>query len=428
LLVTISTQSMLFEDTVMLVLNFFGRTLTPWKPGGSDGVADENEEKAKKIAQQKLADGTKLKGVLWPGMDLFDSATPEMKRMRNQRKDTSVLEQMMATSTGVEPTEIVYHPNGQVSHSRDIFGPLSTENSPVSCYRHPLTIPTMLLISSQNQIQDPTPKKRKSRKTAALLDVSVNAPRIRAPRPRKNTASQTPLKCPSAALGNHGLPAHSFIQGSIPNPLANFGERYAPTSEEDVEFRMTIGGMTKKRAFGIFQDAPEVSPGWTESTLEDHRYMARLSLSRNILTLPLSRFDFSGDPKTGQPNSRRPSIYISPTPGAKQSTIHGFGKENGPSGFSPAVHHRQPMSTSASHIYPGQVFYDPILNPLYDPTFARSFPYVGQQTGYNEDLKPPPPRFHSTLHGQFRPIHPTPCRPEQPCYGADSSNNGQSMR
>jgi geranylgeranyl transferase type-2 subunit beta len=68
-------------------------------------------------------------------MDLFDSATPEMKRMRNQRKDSSILDQMMATSTGVEPTEVVYHLDGKVSHSRDIFGPLSTENSPVSSQR-----------------------------------------------------------------------------------------------------------------------------------------------------------------------------------------------------------------------------------------------------------------------------------------------------
>ena len=68
-------------------------------------------------------------------MDLFDSATPEMKRMRNQRKDSSILDQMIATSTGVQPTETVYLPDGQIHHSRDIFGPLSpfsTENSPVS--------------------------------------------------------------------------------------------------------------------------------------------------------------------------------------------------------------------------------------------------------------------------------------------------------
>jgi hypothetical protein len=79
----------------------------------------------------KLTDSAKLKGTIWPGMDLFDSATPEMKRMRNQKKDGTVLEQMLATSMGVEPAEISYHPNGEFRASRDIFGPLSTENSPV---------------------------------------------------------------------------------------------------------------------------------------------------------------------------------------------------------------------------------------------------------------------------------------------------------
>jgi hypothetical protein len=72
-------------------------------------------------------------------MDLFDSATPEMKRMRNQKKDGAILEQMLATSMGTEPAEISYHANGEFRASRDIFGPLSTENSPVS------TLPVLLV-------------------------------------------------------------------------------------------------------------------------------------------------------------------------------------------------------------------------------------------------------------------------------------------
>jgi hypothetical protein len=64
-------------------------------------------------------------------MNLFDSATPGMKRMRNQRKDGSILEQMIATSSIVEPLEFVYHADGELRNTRDIFGPLSIENSPV---------------------------------------------------------------------------------------------------------------------------------------------------------------------------------------------------------------------------------------------------------------------------------------------------------
>lgn len=51
--------------------------------------------------------------------------------MRNQRKDRSVLDDMMATSKGIEPAEVSYHPNGDFRGSRDIFGPLSTDGSPV---------------------------------------------------------------------------------------------------------------------------------------------------------------------------------------------------------------------------------------------------------------------------------------------------------
>jgi hypothetical protein len=65
-------------------------------------------------------------------MDLFDSATPEMKRLRNQKKDVSKLAQMKALSSEITPTEIVYSIDGEFQKERDIFGPLSCETSPVS--------------------------------------------------------------------------------------------------------------------------------------------------------------------------------------------------------------------------------------------------------------------------------------------------------
>jgi hypothetical protein len=98
--------------------------ITPRKPDQMD-----EDEKAK--TGEKSSESLKLKGIVYPGMDLFDSATPEMVRMRNQKKDGSILEQMIATSIEIEPAEISYHANGEFRSSRDIFGPLSTENTPV---------------------------------------------------------------------------------------------------------------------------------------------------------------------------------------------------------------------------------------------------------------------------------------------------------
>ena len=112
----------------LMVTNSLAGVSTPWKPATS---AEEDADNNKNPGE-KLTDSAKLKGVFWPGMNLFDSATPEMKRMRNQKKDGNILEQMIATSRDTEPAEISYHANGEFRASRDIFGPLSTENSPVS--------------------------------------------------------------------------------------------------------------------------------------------------------------------------------------------------------------------------------------------------------------------------------------------------------
>jgi hypothetical protein len=85
---------------------------------------DDTEDEAEK-------ESSKLKGVYWPGMDLFDSATAEMKRMRNQKKDGTALQQMKRSSAEIEPNEWVFNADGEFRKVRDIFDD-STESSPVS--------------------------------------------------------------------------------------------------------------------------------------------------------------------------------------------------------------------------------------------------------------------------------------------------------
>lgn len=67
-----------------------------------------------------VSESTKLKGVYWPGMDIFDSATPEMRRKRNQKKDSSVVEQLELNSQEVEPTELIFTPQGSFKRQRRI--------------------------------------------------------------------------------------------------------------------------------------------------------------------------------------------------------------------------------------------------------------------------------------------------------------------
>lgn len=71
-----------------------------------------------------------LKGVKWPGMSLFDSASLEDQRLRNQKKAESLLEQMEHNSVAVEPMEQIFWPEGQLKKQRLITG--NVESSPLS--------------------------------------------------------------------------------------------------------------------------------------------------------------------------------------------------------------------------------------------------------------------------------------------------------
>lgn len=76
-------------------------------------------------------DASKLKGVKYPGMGLFDAADDAQKRKRNQRKDDSIVRQMEETSSGIEPTECVWTEIGEFQRSRNIYATPSVEGSPV---------------------------------------------------------------------------------------------------------------------------------------------------------------------------------------------------------------------------------------------------------------------------------------------------------
>jgi hypothetical protein len=66
-------------------------------------------------------------------MDLFDSATPEMRRKRNQKKDSSVVEQLEINSQEVEATELIFTPQGSFKRQRRISSSVydDEESSPL---------------------------------------------------------------------------------------------------------------------------------------------------------------------------------------------------------------------------------------------------------------------------------------------------------
>lgn len=70
-----------------------------------------------------------LKGTCYPGMSIFDSASPGAQRKRNQRKKASIVEQIERESLQVEQLEQIYWPDGSLKMRRFITG--EVQSSPL---------------------------------------------------------------------------------------------------------------------------------------------------------------------------------------------------------------------------------------------------------------------------------------------------------
>ncbi|KAI9753953.1 MAG: hypothetical protein M1815_005929 [Lichina confinis] len=117
------------------------------------------DDTSEQVDAEKLDGDCQLKGVLWPGMDIFDSAPPEMKRQRNQKKDGSVIAQMQRNSALVRPTELIFWPSGDLKKERWIYSPTDSDFSEIAGGR-------------AMGRKRPVPTAR-----APLQDVSANVPR-----------------------------------------------------------------------------------------------------------------------------------------------------------------------------------------------------------------------------------------------------------
>ena len=155
----------------------------------------------------EISENSRLKGMIWPGMDLFDSASPEAKRKRNQRKDSSVLALMQTNAELVEPTEVIYFPSWELKQARFISGevessPLKEEDSPqpkrdrCRSIRAPLTELDQNTphLGKKTRGRRPSQKKQKAhrsivetRNSAIYIQDGSQSTSIRAKRPRKRT-------------------------------------------------------------------------------------------------------------------------------------------------------------------------------------------------------------------------------------------------
>lgn len=199
-----------------------------------------------------------LKGVKWPGMSIFDSASLEAQRLRNQKKDGSILEQMEYNSGAVEQVERIYWPDGSLKQERLITG--NVESSP-------LKEPT------------PLPKRQRTKaKKSVLTDISTNAPK-----PTRRARKTLGQISATQASDLRSISEKALATLDPPPPKcahprsAHMGLDTA--SEEDLERRLTRGivGNGRSQAFDVFKD--DMTIGRPESTISGTR-PAKLSASR----------------------------------------------------------------------------------------------------------------------------------------------------
>lgn len=183
----------------------------------SDGIHSSDEDCPAEEDQATVLvtpEHAKLKGTVWPGMDLFDAATEEMKRVRNQKKDGSVLRRMEKLAALVEPTEVVYSPGGNVKKARHIDD-LEDASS---------------LIDGESPL--PKLKQPRARKRQPLAERDTNAPRL-----VKRKAKIDAPKAHTELSFAHTLPPLPYLPSSSTGDSIGLGSRYLPTEDDDDDFK-----------------------------------------------------------------------------------------------------------------------------------------------------------------------------------------------
>lgn len=187
------------------------------------------------IEKAELVQPPVLKGVKWPGMSIFDSASLEAQRLRNQKKDGSILEQMEHNSGVVEQMERIYWPDGSLKQERLITG--NVESSPM---------------------KEPTPPPKRQRtkaKKTVLKGLSTNAPNQtrrarKTPGQFRATQASDLRNISKKALATLDPPPPRFVYPKS----AHMG--YDAANEEDLERRLTSGNVhnSRRQAFDVFND------------------------------------------------------------------------------------------------------------------------------------------------------------------------------
>ena len=207
---------------------------------------DESEAETPKLPAYKVPECVKLKGTVWPGMDLFDAADPEAQRRRNQKKDGAVLIQMRVASETVKPNELIFDRDGDLLKVRQITGE----------------------VESSSPIKEIQPKPRTQRVTSKrhpLNRISSNVRRTTAKlRPESKTRTKKETDESLKQISSRALAAHDNWAAN--KESQNLRIRTSPGNTLPKRKPIArFGGQPTKRKFKVYEDGSPMQLGATNT-------------------------------------------------------------------------------------------------------------------------------------------------------------------
>ncbi|KAL9022540.1 MAG: hypothetical protein Q9185_000250 [Variospora sp. 1 TL-2023] len=184
-------------------------------------ITKEEDEETEEDFMPKTPE---LKGICYPGMSLFDSASPDAQRKRNQRKAESLVTQIERESLEVECNEYIYWPDGALKMCRYITG--DVQSSPLK----------------EDTPAPPPPKRRRGRKSKDTEGATTKK------KSRKGTApqildkeQQVPVKREVLqSYIDEGREASPMLTSTMPTSLGRTNIRPSTETKED-EWLLNMG-------------------------------------------------------------------------------------------------------------------------------------------------------------------------------------------
>ncbi|KAI1279905.1 hypothetical protein F5Y07DRAFT_405543 [Xylaria sp. FL0933] len=255
-----------------------------------------------------------LKGVVYPGMAGFDSATEKDRRMRNQKKDPAVLLKLEANSQLVTRVEEVLDTNLEYRRTRDVYDEPSIDGS----------------ADENDVVVNETRPKRRAKAKSSYTSIKRRANN----RPRQQTQStgRTRSARPSTRK-SHSTLLSTMVQSSMPTRRIT---RSSTSRHEQIPMHH----------HGVHPDVGSLRDCNDEDD-NDEGSQTNHGLIGQCLMIPWQIFEPTSthpSPEHYDDSSNPNAAFASPTSNFKKSPPRYSGKENthllikSPSSFSPYIH------------------------------------------------------------------------------------------